>query len=90
MPRPLPRIDATARLRSAGPTRVWGREITALWTLEGWRYIVIVVDLFSRQVVGWACAASMATCLVTQALQLASGQRQPKPGLLHHSDRGSQ
>ncbi len=74
----------------AAPNRVWGSDITALWTLEGWLYIAIVVDLFSRKVVGWACAASMATCLVTQALQMAVGQRHPKPGLLHHSDRGSQ
>jgi len=52
--------------------------------------MAIVVDPFSRKVVGWACAASMATCLVTQALHMAIGQRQPAPGLLHHSDRGSQ
>jgi len=74
----------------AAPNRVWGSDITALWTQEGWLYIAIVVDLFSRKVVGWACAASMATCLVTSALHMAIGQRQPKPGLLHHSDRGSQ
>ena len=74
----------------AAPNRVWGSDITALWTLEGWLYIAIVVDLFSRKVVGWACAASMATCLVTRAMQMAIGQRQPAPGLLHHSDRGSQ
>lgn len=72
------------------PNRVWGSDITALWTQEGWLYIAIVVDLFSRKVVGWACAASMATRLVTRALQMAVGQRQPTPGLLHHSDRGSQ
>ena len=74
----------------AASNRVWGSDITALWTLEGWLYIASVVDLFSRKVVGWAWAASMATGLVTQALQMAIGQRQPKPGLLHHSDRGSQ
>ena len=74
----------------AAPNRVWGSDITALWTQEGWLYIAIVVDLFSRKVVGWACAASMATCLVTSALHMAIGQRQPKAGLLHHSDRGSQ
>ena len=74
----------------AAPNRVWGSDITALWTLEGWLYIAIVVDLFSRKVVGWACAASMATGLVTRALHMAIGQRQPAPGLLHHSDRGSQ
>jgi transposase InsO family protein len=72
------------------PNRVWGSDITALWTQEGWLYIAIVVDLFSRKVVGWACAASMATRLITRAFQMAVGQRQPAPGLLHHSDRGSQ
>ena len=74
----------------AAPNRVWGSDITALWTQEGWLYVAIVVDLFSRKVVGWACAASMATRLVTMAFQMAVGQRHPAPGLLHHSDRGSQ
>ena len=75
----------------AAPNRVWGSDITALWTRrEGWLYVAIVVDLFSRKVVGWACAASMATPLVLRAFQMARGRRQPKPGLLHHSDRGSQ
>jgi putative transposase len=74
----------------ATANQVWGSDITALWTQEGWLYIAIVVDLFSRKVVGWACAASMATRLVTQALQMAVGQRRPRLGLLHHSDRGSQ
>ena len=46
----------------AAPNRVWGSEITALWTLEGWRSIAMVVELCSGNVVGWACAASMATC----------------------------
>ena len=72
------------------PNRVWGSDITALWTQEGWLYIAIVVDLFSRKVVGWACAASMVTRLITRAFHMALGQRQPAPGLLHHSDRGSQ
>ena len=72
------------------PNRVWGSAITALWTQEGWLYIAMVVDLFSRKVVGWACAASMVTRLITRAFHMAVGQRQPAPGLLHHSDRGSQ
>ena len=72
------------------PNRVWGSDITALWTQEGWLDIAMVVDLFSRKVVGWACAASMVTRLITRAFHMAVGQRQPAPGLLHHSDRGSQ
>lgn len=74
----------------AAPNRVWGSDITALWTQEGWLYIAIVVDLFSRKVVGWDCATSMVTRLVTRAFHMAVGQRQPAPGLVHHSDRGSQ
>lgn len=74
----------------AAPNRVWGSDITYLPTQEGWLYLAIVVDLFSRKVVGWAVAATMETSLVETALEMAMGRRQPSPGLLHHSDRGSQ
>ncbi len=74
----------------AAPNRVWGSDITYLPTQEGWLYLAIVVDLFSRKVVGWAVAATMETALVETALEMAIGRRQPSPGLLHHSDRGSQ
>ncbi len=74
----------------AAPNRVWGSDITYLPTQEGWLYLAIVVDLFSRKVVGWAMAATMETVLVETALEMAVGRRQPLPGLLHHSDRGSQ
>ncbi len=74
----------------AVPNRVWGSDITYLPTQEGWLYLAIVVDLFSRKVVGWAVAATMETSLVEAALTMAIGRRQPPPGLLHHSDRGSQ
>lgn len=71
------------------PNRVWGSDITYVETREGWLYLAIVVDLFSRKIVGWAVSASLATPLVTVALDMAIGQRHPAPGLLHHSDRGS-
>ena len=74
----------------AAPNCVWGSDITYLPTQEGWLYLAIVVDLFSRKVVGWAVAATMETSLVEAALEMAIGRRQPPPGLLHHSDRGSQ
>ncbi len=74
----------------AAPNRVWGSDLTYLPTQEGWLYLAIVVDLFSRKVVGWAVAATMETSLVEAALKMAMGRRQPPPGLLHHSDRGSQ
>ncbi len=64
----------------AEPNRVWGSDITYLPTQEGWLYLAIVVDLFSRKVVGWAVAATMETSLVEAALELAIGRRQPPPG----------
>jgi putative transposase len=72
------------------PNRVWATDITYVWTLEGWLYAAVVIDLFSRQVVGWAIDDHMRTSLCVSALQMAFWRRKPKPGLLHHSDRGSQ
>lgn len=74
----------------AAPNRVWVADITYLWTQEGWLYLAAVLDLFSRRVVGWELANHMREELVEDALQMAVGRRQPVPGLLHHSDRGSQ
>ena len=72
------------------PNRVWTTDITYVWTLEGWLYVAVVIDLFSRQVVGWAINDHMRTSLCVDALQMAFWRRKPKAGLLHHSDRGSQ
>lgn len=74
----------------AAPDQVWTTDITYVWTLEGWLYVAIVVDLFSRQVVGWAMDSHMRASLCVKALQMAFWRRKPGPGLLHHSDRGSQ
>jgi len=74
----------------AAPNQVWTTDITYVWTLEGWLYVAIVVDLFSRQVVGWATAGHMRASLCVQALHMAFWRRKPAAGLLHHSDRGSQ
>jgi len=74
----------------AKPNQVWTTDITYVWTLEGWLYVAVVVDLFSRQVVGWAIDDHMRTSLCVNALQMAFWRRKPDPGLLHHSDRGSQ
>lgn len=68
----------------------WASDITYIRTLAGWLYLAVVIDLFSRKVVGWAMAPSMPANLVCSALQMAIAQRQPPPGLLVHSDRGSQ
>ena len=74
----------------AAPDRVWTSDITYLWTDEGWLYLAIVLDLFNREVIGWALKPRMTADLVTDALTMAWFRRRPKPGILHHSDRGSQ
>ena len=70
--------------------RVWTTDITYIWTLQGWLYLAVVIDLHSRRVVGWHLDRHIATALVTRALMMAINLRNPPAGLLHHSDRGSQ
>jgi putative transposase len=72
------------------PNRVWVADITYLPTREGWLYLAVVLDLFARRVVGWSMHPSLDRGLVLTALEHALQRRQPQPGLLHHSDRGSQ
>lgn len=72
------------------PNRVWASDITYIRTWEGWLYLAVVIDLFSRRVVGWSMQSHMQTDIVLSALTMAVGQRLPGPGLLQHSDRGSQ
>jgi putative transposase len=72
------------------PNRAWASDFTFIATHEGWLYLAIVLDLASRRVVGWAMRATMDVTLATDALHMAIAQRQPAPGLLHHSDRGVQ
>lgn len=68
----------------------WSADITYIWTLEGWLYLAVVMDLCSRRIVGWSMAPHMKTSLVTAALGMALARHNPPAGLLHHSDRGSQ
>lgn len=68
----------------------WVADFTYIPTREGWLYLAVVLDLYSRKAVGWSMQADMTTALVAEALQMALYERQPDPGLLHHSDRGSQ
>lgn len=70
--------------------RVWGADITACWTREGWCYLAIILDLASRRVVGWAVRRTLATELVTAALEGALPRLPRRAKLLHHSDRGTQ
>ena len=72
------------------PNQVWTGDITYIATDEGWLYLAAVIDLFSRQVVGWSMQPHMQSSLVTDALKMAWFRRQPAPGLIFHSDRGSQ
>jgi putative transposase len=72
------------------PDTAWATDITYVRTWEGWLYLAVVVDLFSRRIVGWAMAPHMRTELVLSALDMALGHRAPTLGMLHHSDRGSQ
>ena len=65
-------------------------DITYLWTQQGWLYLAVVIDLFSRRVIGWSMAEHLRTELVLRALSMALGQRAPGPDLTHHSDRGCQ
>jgi putative transposase len=70
--------------------KVWTTDITYIWTFEGWFYLAVVMDLCSRQIVGWAMDKRMKTELAKKALTMAYWRRKPQSGLLHHSDRGSQ
>ena len=72
------------------PNQIWTSDITYLWTEEGWLYLAIVLDLFNREVVGWSLKPRMTADIVTDALTMAWFRRRPAPGLMHHSDRGSQ
>lgn len=72
------------------PNQAWVGDITYIWTAEGWSYLAVLIDLYSRRVVGWAMRKSLSRELALSALQRALTRRRPPPGLVHHSDRGSQ
>jgi transposase InsO family protein len=72
------------------PNKAWVADITYLWTREGWLYLAVILDLFSRRVVGWAMADHLRAELALSALRMALLRRRPKRGLIHHSDRGVQ
>jgi putative transposase len=72
------------------PDRLWVADITYVRTWEGWLYLSFVLDTYSRKIVGWSIANNLKTDLVLDALNMAIYTRRPQPGLVHHSDRGSQ
>ena len=75
---------------ATAPNQKWVADFTYLWTAEGWLYVAVVLDLYSRRVVGWSMQPHMTTQLVTDALMMAIWRRGKPDALLHHSDRGSQ
>jgi transposase InsO family protein len=83
-PNRLPEIKITA------PDQAWGTDATCVLTGQGWLYVVVVLDLFSRRAVGWAMGAHLDAQMMVDALQMAISRRRPKAGLLVHSDRGAQ
>src|SRR5262249_14393216 len=78
------------RVSVLGPDTGWGTDIAYLVDLEGWLYLAVILDLFSRRVVGWAVNERLERRLALEAMHMALEQRHPAQGLLHHSDRGSQ
>jgi len=83
--------DLVRRLfRADAPNRLWSADITYLRTREGWLYLALVMDVFSRRIVGWSMAERLHADLVVDAVCMALTRRDPPPGLIHHSDRGAQ
>ena len=74
----------------SAPNRVWAGDITYVWTDEGWLYLAVVLDLYSRAAIGWAMGPRLTADLAADALTMALRRRKPQSGLLHHSDRGVQ
>ncbi len=72
------------------PNTAWVGDITYVWTLEGWLYLSVILDLYSRRVVGWAMGKRIDQALTLRALGMAFHACEPGPGLIHHTDRGSQ
>lgn len=87
---PLAPNHLARRFTAAAPNRVWVADITAIWAGVNWLYLAALMDLFDRQIVGWAADSHMRGSLVQAALAMGVRRRQPRPGLLHHSDRGVQ
>jgi len=75
---------------ATGLNQKWGVDISYVWTREGWLYLAVVIDLFSRRVVGWSVGDRLHRSLAIAALRRALAIRRPSSGLIHHSDRGSQ
>jgi transposase InsO family protein len=89
-PHPIAPNRLDRAFTAAAPNRKWACDLTYVWTDEGWLYLSVVIDLFSRKVVGWSMADDLKARGVAEALAMAIARRKPEEGLLHHSDRGVQ
>lgn len=78
------------QFQATGPNQKWVADFTYLWTAEGWLYVAVVLDLYSRRAVGWSMSSQMTAQLVTDALMMGLWRRGKPEALMHHSDRGSQ
>jgi len=87
---PVAENHLNREFKAEAPDRKWVTDITHIPTKEGWMYLAVVLDLFSRRVVGWSMSRRLDASLVSKALSMAFGQRMPSAGMLHHSDRGAQ
>lgn len=88
--RPVAENVLARQFTPSAPNVVWAADITYIPTRQGWLYLAVVLDLFSRRVVGWSMHNRLNRSLVLDALKMALRGRSPRPGLIHHSDRGSQ
>jgi len=88
--RPVSKNILKRRFNPLKPNQVWAGDITYVPTKEGWLYLAVVMDLYSRKIIGWAMSAWIKTGLVQQAFEPALKQRSPQSGLIFHSDRGVQ
>ena len=88
--KPIPENLLDRKFEVERPNKAWVTDITYIPTSNGWLYLAVILDLFSRKVVGWETASHMNTSLCLDALDKAVALRNPEPGLIHHSDRGSQ
>ena len=75
---------------ASSENKIWTGDITYLWTKEGWLYLAVVMDIYSRKIVGWSIDSSLSAELVVRALMMALVHRNPERGIIFHSDRGSQ
>jgi transposase InsO family protein len=89
--RVAPHPDLVERQFTAqAPDRLWVADVSYIPTVDGWLYLATILDCFSRSIAGWSMASHLRTELVVDALDMATSRRRPAPGLIHHSDQGSQ